>query len=255
MSVYSTVFNKAVIYETLFFNIKSILIYPTINDLERESKSLYNHFINIYNNKYLYENSIEDAYVKYAPNHVEFNKIVAITYASVYHEQGELKRIFKKIVSTNEVNVIQQFLDVLQQLSKDGNLSEPKYYPMLCGYDIINFDIPLLIKRILVHRKEINNSIPLMLKNLLDSKPWDSNYVLDVNNVFKFNGFDNVGIDVISDMLNLKKGGQIISKSELSKYYWDNIDADSDKVLNDVVLQSAIITNIVIQFINEIRQL
>lgn len=261
MGQFNTIFNKASIYEMFFFNVKAVLIYPTLNDLTTNVE-LYNNWIKLSKFKYgLNDNSSQDdlnaTYLEYAPNHTDYVKIIAITYATLYLEDGKIKRFFKKIINNDESSNIEHFFDVLNQISSDGVASQPQYFPTLCGYNIINYDIPLLLKRFLVYRDNINENnkkIPYILKRCLDTKPWNSD-IIDVMNLFKFNGYDGMPLSLIINMLNLKKKDDLLSNADLSKYYWENINVDVDKTLEFVSLQSAIQTNACIQIVNELRQL
>jgi len=258
MALFDDVFNKASIYEMLFFNLKSVLIHPTLNDLKEKNPTLFERWKYLSKSKYdveiidaemLFEQN--DVYLNNAPYFAEYSKIVAITYASLYIENGNLKRYFKKIVNTNEANVISQFFDVLNGLSSDGVKSQPQFFPILCGHNIISYDIPFLIKRFLKNKELIggNKQLPLILKKSLNIKPWESG-IIDTLNVWKFNGFDNIPLMLIADFLELKKKVDLLSLPELSKYYWDNFNENPDDTLEFISLQSATHTNFVIQLMN-----
>jgi hypothetical protein len=129
-------------------------------------------------NKYEYDvdldyNNVDDPiayaqtiYEKNAPYYPELNKIIAITYATVYVEDGKLKRYMKKIVNDDEFIVLLTFMDELYRLSSEGKQSTPNVFPILCGHNIISHDIPLLMKKFIYYhdRFETNNKIPLILK-------------------------------------------------------------------------------------------
>lgn len=263
MALFDDVFNKASIYEMLFFNLKSVLIHPTLDDLKVNNPTLFErwkylskskHGVEIIDDEFSVEQN--DIYLNNAPYYAEYSKIVAITYASLYSENGALKRYFKKIVNGDEANVISQFLDVLNELSSDGVKSQPQFFPILCGHNIISYDIPFLIKRFMKNRELILNikQLPLILKRSLNVKPWESG-IIDTINVWKFNGYDNIPLMLIADFLELKKKVDLLTLPELSKYYWDNIEKNPEETLEFISLQSATQTNFVIQLMNELRQL
>lgn len=271
MGLFDDTFNKTSIYNTLFLNVKSVLTYPTLQELKEKNLDLYNCWKDISKSKggdfdirYINgtgfddqtNNYLEKIYQENAPYYHEFVKIIAITYAIVYSEDGNLKRSFKKIVDIDELNVINAFVDVLLEFSSEGVQSTPKYFPILCGHNIINWDIPLLMKKILYYRTNLNNKkIPLILQKSLTIKPWDSG-IIDISTYWKFNGNgSNTSLSLISNYLNLKKTIEILSPVELSKYYWENINDKISNTLDYVALQSATQTNICIQILNEIRQL
>lgn len=275
MALFDDIFNKSSIYEMLFFNVKAVLEHPTLEDLEAKNKPLFERWSYLSKTKYkqeivtptktpkiitnvdkqlqLIQNKV---YQENAPYYPEFSKIVAITYASLYVKNGEVKRFFKKIATGDEFQTIQIFMDVLTQISREATQSTPLFFPILCGYNIISNDIPLLIKRFMIHRNkfEIDKQLPLLLKKSLSIKPWESG-IIDIVNVWKFNGFDYTPLMLIADYLGLKKTTELLPLDELSKYYWDNYEKNSEETIEYVALQSATQTNLVIQLINELRQM
>lgn len=261
MSLFKSVFNKSNIYEMLFINVKSVLEFPTLEELKEYKPNIYDNWK--YLSKKMYgvdfeiadKETIRKTYDEHAVKFPEFVKIIAITYANVYNENGSLKRNFKKIVLPNEIDMIQIFMDVLHQISSDGVKSTPQYFPIMCGYNIINYDIPLLVKKSIQYREElVNKQLPLILKMNLDIKPWESN-IIDINNVWKFNGLNYMSLNMISDFMGLKKTVDLLSSDELSKYYWDNNESKPEETIDFITKQSINQTNLIIQFINEIRQL
>lgn len=259
MALFDDVFNGAAIYEMLFFNVKAVLIYSTLEELERNNKPLFERWRYLANTKYnaniVDSKYQQEIYEKNAPYYPEYSRIIAITYAKVYSENGTPKRSLKKIANEDEKTVIEMFMSELYQISSDGAKSTPHMFPTFCGYNIISYDIPLLIKRFMVHRNKFENkTLPFVLKRALNIKPWESGLV-DVVNVWKFNGFDIIPLMLIADYLELKKTTDLLSNAELSKYYWGNVKTKADETLEYIALQSATQTNLVIQIMNTLRQL
>lgn len=259
--LFDDVFNAQSIYETLFFNVKSVLIYPTLTGLEKDNELMYERWKYLSEDKYGVKPDDEvehrqSIYEKNAPYYPEFNKIIAITYATVYVENGKVKRYMKKIVNDDEFIVLLTFIDELSRLSSEGTQSTPNFFPILCGHNIISYDIPLLVKKYIYYhdRFETNNKIPLILKKSLTIKPWESG-IIDTLNVWKFNGYDNMPLMLISDYLGLKRTVDLLSLDNLSKKYWELRNEDSEKALEFVSLQSATQTNLVIQLMNTLRTL
>lgn len=267
MELFEKVFDPANIYETLFFNIKSVLAYKDIFEFQKNEPELFKQWELIATTKYkvsqgvytdeAYMLMLHDKYVEKGIYYPEFSKIVAITYATVYAQDGKLNRHFKKIVNEDEFTVLKTFHEVLDILSKDGVQSSPPYFPTLCGHNIINNDIPLFLKRLIKYRNEFDNKenlIPYILKNHLKSKPWDAN-IVDTINLWKFNGMTNTPLAMIGDFLNLKRTTDLVEMKDLSDYYWENIEKSPKETLEYFALQSATQTNIVIQLLNELRVL
>jgi len=262
--LFEEVFNASSIYQMLFFNVKSVLQYPSLEKLKEGNPSMFERWEYLVNTKY---NNIpagqfidmaqysQKKYEENAPYYPEYSKIIAITYATLYLENGELKREFKRVLNDDERLVIETFMGELQLLSSAATKSSPIFFPPLCGHNIISHDIPLLIKRFLINRKEIETvkQLPLILKRCLNIKPWESG-IIDTVNVWKFNGYDSMSLTLISDFLGLKKTVDLLPLPELSKYYWENEGIDHKKTMEFVALQSATQTNLIIQLMNELRQ-
>lgn len=265
MSLYDDVFNKASIYDMMFFSVKAVLVYPTLERLKAENEPMYNRWKYVSKTKYNCDLdtdsssttvSAQSVYEDNAVHFPEYCKIVAITYASLYLEEGKMKRNFKKIVNIDEHVVIETFMTELALLSSAAVQSTPPYFPSLCGHNLFGYDIPLLIKRFILLRSKFEtiSQLPLILKRTLSSKPWETD-VIDSSIVWKFNGYDSSSLMMISDFLGLKRTVDLMSNSEISKYYWANIDINTKDTLEYVGLQAANQTNVVIMLMNELRQL
>ena len=255
--LFDDVFNAQGIHEMLFFNSKTVLTHPTLTQLEKENEALYKRWLyqaKKFNGKYPEDTKAQTVYEQNAIKYPEFSRIVAITYATVYVENGTLKRYMKKIVNEDEVIILQTFLDELYNLSSEATKSTPQYFPMLCGHNILNHDIPLLIKKCVQYRDKLEKGIPLILKRSLGIKPWESG-VIDTVDVWKFNGYDRMPLMLIADYLGLKQTVDLLPLEEVSQKYWELVETDGEKALEFVSLQSATQTNLVIQLMNGLRQL
>jgi hypothetical protein len=259
MGLYSDVFNASGIYDMLFFNIKSVLIFPSLEELKENEPAMYERWMFLAKTKYgdtgLYPEVSQETFELKGIYYPEFTRIVAITYATVKSKNGELVRNFKKIVSEDEAVVIANFMQVLDYVSSEGVQSTPQHFPTLCGYNVIANDIPLLVKRFIANRERLESkTLPYMLKRAMDIKPWESG-VIDVLNVWKFNGFMNGNLMMMAEFMGLKKTTDLLPAFELSKLYWENVKERPERTLELVAHQSATETNLVIQLINELRHL
>lgn len=263
--LFDEVFNKASIYDMLFFSVKAVLIHPTLESLKAENEPMYNRWKYVSKTKYDCDLDVDGSsstvsgqkvYEDNAVRYPEYSKIVAITYATVYLEDGIMKRNFKKIINHDERVLLETFMTELTFLSSAAVQSTPAYFPVLCGHNIFGYDIPLLIKRfVLLHSKfDTPMQLPLILKRTLNSKPWETD-VIDTVNVWKFNGNEYVSLMMISDYLGFKRTVDLMPLNELSKYYWNNVNENPKETLEHVGLQAANQTNVVIMLMNELRHL
>lgn len=106
-------------------------------------------------------------------------------------------------------------LDMLARQLDKMYMDDPE--TLLCGHNIIEYDIPFLIKRMIKHRIKI----PQMFTNFLNCKPWESK-VIDTMKDWKMNTSKIVSLDVIAEFMGIptSKDGEV-NGSSLGKFYWD----------------------------------
>jgi hypothetical protein len=272
MELFDEVFNPGSIYEMLFFNVKAVLEHPTLGDLHTNNPALLERWKYLSENKYSTKSDLEDPlyqekiYQEKAIYYPEFSRILAITYGTVRSENGMPKRYLKRIANEDEFLTIATFMDILYGISSEAIQSSPAYFPVLCGHNIMGYDIPFLIKRFMIHKErfrtlrnqnspnELNNLLPLILKKVLSAKPWEGK-VVDTVNVWKFNGNDYAPLMLIADYLGLKKTVDVEPLPDVSKKYWGMVVEKPQEALEFVALQSATQTNLVIQLLTQLREL
>jgi hypothetical protein len=87
-----------------------------------------------------------------------------------------------------------------------------------------------------------------------DSKPWESS-VINMAEVYKFNGYgDSKSLDFISDYMGLNKTERIMSNSELSNFFWENIKLEPEKTVEKIKLQGMNQNQLVFEFLNDMRK-
>lgn len=244
MELYKEVFNAASIYNMLFINVTGVLEYPTLNDLEKGNIGLYQTWMN------KFKDSTDEFYQNTAIEFPEYTKILAISYGSFYLENG-LKRNFKKIYNEDEFIVLSTFFTDLQFL-----VDSESPYNVLCGDNITSFDIPMLIKRFLVHRNNFpDKKLPKILKEYLMEKKYESS-IVDTRSVWKFNSLTQSSAntqDLYSNFLSLKKTTDLVENATLSKFYWST--SEYTKRFDFISLQSATKVNLAMQLMNMLREI
>jgi len=249
MDLIKTVFNRANIYQMLFVSIDSVLEYPTLDALESGNKGMYDQWMQIRSG---YRDEFSFPYETSAVKYPEFCKIVAISYGTMGMVNGEIKRNFQKIAGSGEDLIIETFLTYLNDLEATGNKA-----PILCGFGLSKHKIPLLIKRYLVNKATFSKPVklPVVIKEMLSSKPWEGDLVIDVEEVWKFGGSATSTVSVISEFLGLKNTVEIYDDQDLSKHFWGNIAIDHDKTIKWVAMKSMTKVNVALRIMNELSQL
>lgn len=258
MSVYDKVFDKNILLDNIFFNVKTVTKHKDADEFKNNEPNLYEEWINsLYvpdenKNNYVYLNKKYSSECVYIP---EYAKIVAITYAYMEIVDNKLKRNIFHIVDNDESVIIDKFFSFLNQKFIDSQESTPKFLHKLTGHNITNFDIPFLIKRFLI--LNANNShekiLPPLFKMSISSKPWESN-IIDTADVYRFGGNKHTSLSLISEVLGLKKTVTLEKNDVLSEKYWSSFE-NRDVVIKEIVSQSMNITNLVIQYLNQLKNL
>ena len=197
--------------------------------------------------------SLNELYLNKACFLPEFSKIVAITYLTV---DSDGKKELKKIDGSNEIELLYQFCMLLDD--RFNSYVNNRNAFTLAGHNIIGHDIPLLIKRIIKHKdvlgQERSSVVPMVLKNYIKAKPWDSN-VIDTMNMWKFNGTDYISLELISKYLGFKYKTQLLSKEDLNHLYWDFIEDEPETTMTKMNRQSGTFTNLAYQLVDTLRKL
>ena len=102
MGQFNEIFNPASIYEMFFINVKAVLIYPTLDELQEKNEVMYDRWKEIAKTKYSDVNVSKEysqrMYEDKGLYYPEYCRIVAITYATLYNENGNVKRYKKTTV-------------------------------------------------------------------------------------------------------------------------------------------------------------
>lgn len=206
---FSEIFNKARIYTTLFFDVRTSLISNNLDGLKEINPELFDWVGNIIMNKDVKYDELCDLDKYYIP---ELHKISLITVGFVEMENGVMNRTINKLYNSDEYNMILQFFDVLTTFD-DKDVA-------LCGYDIVDNVFPILFKRFFYLRElnGDNRELPNILKKYLQRKPWDGD-IIDVKKIWNLNSMFNtklIDLNLISHTMGLKKTIKFPEKYEAS---------------------------------------
>jgi len=209
--------DKNKINKTLYFDIEVVSEYDNIETFKITEPSYYKHWEKIVSKYKETENwSLEDennAYIKYAPLYAEFSKIISIAFGTTKYVSDDVSINIKSISSVNELDLLKSFSNVLAK-AYSANSDE-----ILCGHNIIEYDIPFLIKRFIKN----GITIPNLLRKTIDAKPWELN-VLDTIKFWKFNGQRFASLSLITDFLKIESPKSDIDGSMVNPLFWKSSD-------------------------------
>jgi hypothetical protein len=143
--------------ETLFIDIETV---PLLKD----EKQTYN-----FNKKFKINEgeSFQEVYDSKASLYGEFSKIICISYGKIKYNYGDntYDRYVKNITSETEKEILEKFILICDKQVKNGGAIK------FCGHNIEKFDIPFIVKRLIIN----NIKIPSYL-DITKYKTWDNKF-------------------------------------------------------------------------------
>lgn len=249
---YKLLFNKVNIYDTLFFSIKSVAKYPSLEVMKNTNYDMYVRWLNFVED---FKSELTDKhYHKYAPFYPEFSEVISIVYATVENENNQLKRNFKIIEGVDEKEIINKFADTLNYFENLGNSATPKYQHILCGYNIVDYDIPYFTKKFIHYNSGMNKQLPRFIKNHLMSQPWNSS-VIAIRDMYNFNSrkmFSNQ--EIMYNYFDIKQAKNVINDDNFSYEYWSDKLTHNGANIQLFHKHTSNIINSCIQYVNKIRE-
>lgn len=141
----------------------------------------------------------DEIYRQYAPLLPEFGKIFCVSFGCF---EAGLKRQFVTLSDLNEIEILTQVVNVIN--------SQPSIV-VLGGYNVKKFDLPFLIKRLMINGIEI----PKLLQ-FHNKKPWEIN-ILDVCEDYKGIANDYISLDLLCEILNIPSPKDEFKNSEMNR--------------------------------------
>ena len=143
--------------------------------------------------------TVDEIYIKESGLHAEFAELFCISF-------GVFDKDYNKIVNTiqndDEKQMIEDFIKVLHHFKQ---LS-------LFGYNIDEFDIPFLLKR-MWYNKIVSNYPPQL--QLRDAKPWTVTHIDHMKNV-KSLGWAPITLDLLCEVLGIQTSKDKFSNAEFT---------------------------------------
>jgi len=203
-------YKKKELLDLIFFDAETLPVYKSFDELPEGLKKIWlekYHFkalekeVESRKKKFLIENILNgstpsdsviktpttnEVYIKEAGLYPEFSKVYCISF-------GLFTSDYKEEISTScyddEKETIGEFLELLDKLSLFN----------LAGYNINDFDIPFILKRMWINRMLDNYPPQLQLK---DSKPWTVKHV-DHMLTYKAGSWTNVSLGLLCEVFGI----------------------------------------------------
>jgi len=149
------------------------------------------------------EKDLIDLYNKTAPLYGEYGRIACITIGAV--RDGEI--ILKTFADEDEKVLLENFNESVAKFATNKT--------WLSGHNILDFDMPFIMKRCLVNR------VPLhLLFDTAHLKPWET-AVLDTAILWKGTGWKKQSFISVLSALGLPSPKDDISGADVGRLYWE----------------------------------
>lgn len=208
-----TNFNQSKICNMLFLDIETVREYKTydefiaLKNLENWKKVAAKHYADVLIDQTL--KTDDEIYLTKAALYPEYGKIVSIAFGKI--ENGNEKKIYHS-TQHNENDLLNKIAFTLSKYYEENPNT------ILCGHNIIEYDIPFIVKRMIKH----GIKIPIILQNAIIGKPWEIK-VIDTLREWKMSTNKFLSLDTIAEFLSIpsSKVGEI-NGATLGETYWNN---------------------------------
>ncbi|MGZ5243517.1 MAG: ribonuclease H-like domain-containing protein [Bacteroidia bacterium] len=193
----------------LFIDIETVPMVKSYEELPDSFKELWLTKAKRYSNE---GSTPEEAFFLKAGLHPEFAKVVCISVG--YFKYSETtQKANRKVTSYfghDEAEILANFKELLEKYYNDC------YKHFLCAHNGLEFDYPFLAKRMMI------NGIRLpKLLNVAGKKPWESKWLLDTMELWKFGSFTDKGsLALLAACFNIKSPKDDISGADVAYVYY-----------------------------------
>jgi DNA polymerase elongation subunit (family B) len=202
--------HKSLIESSIFFDIETAGLYPTLEECNNQDPHLAELWIK--RCKWLQKNvdpgestDPSDLWLNRSSLHPEFGRVVCVSFGVF---QGETEKITSFYGEDEK--------DILEKANKILANSRTKGFK-IAGQNIKNFDIPYLGKRMI-----INSITPDPIIQTWNKKPWETSFV-DLAEIFAFGAWGQTfsSLDLISHVLGVPTSKDNLDGSMVHSSYWD----------------------------------
>jgi len=155
--------------------------------------------------------TVEELYVTKSPLLAEHGKIICLSFG-MFKDSTSDTPIIRTLINDKEEVLMTEIKQLFDKVGKSGK--------RICGYNVKNFDVPWIIRKLYKYDLEIPSII-----NVIDKKPWETG-IIDLYSYFvKYTSMDEVAYD-----LGIESSKNNLDGSKVHEYYW--IKRDNQSIMN-----------------------
>lgn len=232
-------FSRKELTTLLFIDIETITLFKTFKEFSETKPAL----AKLFYDKMAKQNKLEDdedkTYSKNSSLYPEFSKILTISYGLIKwnDELGGYEKTIKNLIDTDEKRLLQRFSNVVNKITE--NYPDFKF----CGHNIDGFDIPFIIKRMLIN--DIILPKKLQIHNL---KPWESPTV-DTMKIWRFGSFEPTSLDILCNAFGIETPkSEEVNNKVISEIFYSDAEDKLTTILEYCNKDVDAVMNIMIKF-------
>ena len=213
-------------YKNLFyFDIETVGNYENLLSFQENDGKGYLLFKNKYENSlWMRERNetLDEAYLNYAPLFSSFGKIVCISFG-YYHDKTVKGYTISSINDEDEKSIMEQFQELINKVSKR--------HMLLSGYFVKSFDIPWVLHKM----NKYNFELPKIL-DIYGKKPWELP-VFDLAEEWKQQFKNSMSLNEVAYELGVLSEADEIDGKDVHNVYWKESNINKIKIHceNDVL--------------------
>ncbi len=204
------------ISNVLFIDIETVSSVSTFSELSNREKEHWRKkcqfLLRLPAGEVADDDAASEAYQNRAGIYAEFGKIVCISIGYVLEPKQEMR--LKSFYGEDEKGLLLDFVSLITRHYNNPNKHG------ICGHNVREFDIPFLCRRLIIH------GIPLPpMFNLAGKKPWETKYIIDTMQLWKFGDFKNfTSLDLLASVLGVDTPKDDIDGSMVGQVFWQDKD-------------------------------
>ncbi len=198
-------FNQQELSRILFLDIETARAYKTFEEVPEVLQNLWEQkSLKIRNAE---TDTSAQVYLDKAGIFAEFGKVICVSFGFINWQQEVPHFRVKSFYSYNEVELLQQFKELLESKFKDWQL---------CAHNGKEFDFPYLGRRFLINQI----TVPPILK-VQGKKPWEVPF-LDTLELWRFGDYKNyTKLELLCAVFGIETPKDDIDGSQVGKVFWE----------------------------------
>ncbi len=161
----------------------------------------------------------EVSFFEKAAIQAEFGKIICISTGLIEQEGVFTARSF---ASDDEHTLLKEFAEYINKFFDDDKSA---YSKRICTHNGREFDIPYIIRRMIV-----NNILIPDIFNISGKKPWEIKFIIDTQELWQFGDYKYpTSLDLLACIFGIESPKDDINGSEVTKVYYQEGNLDRIK--------------------------